>query len=60
MGSYDVAVLDGDGVGPEVTGEALKDIDPAGKWFGRAAAIPPGDHPRCPATSSIMNTVATA
>lgn len=34
MDSYDVGVLDGDGVGPEVTGEALKVVEAAAKRFG--------------------------
>ena len=32
--NYKIAVIPGDGIGPEVTAEAVKALDAAGKKFG--------------------------
>ncbi len=43
MKSYNIAVIGGDGIGPEVTAEALKVLDAAGERFG--FAIKPTHYP---------------
>ena len=43
MKTYDIAVIGGDGTGPEVTTEALKVSEAAAKKFGNYAAITNSD-----------------
>ena len=43
MADYNIAVIGGDGVGPEVTAEALRAMDAAGQRFGFTVATEPYD-----------------